>query len=95
VRGRVGFSVYPNRWHAFERPLRRRGRAIRAAKIRASRVVWKLVQRDGYGKFSVGVGRYGEYSARECGPPVREKTRGKTVGRNNRVAGRPPRLEDV
>jgi hypothetical protein len=37
-------------------PLRRRAGAGREAKIDASRVAWKLVQRGGYGSFSTGVG---------------------------------------
>lgn len=55
MRGRVGFSVYPGHWHALAIQLRRRAGVIRVAKIRVRRVAWKLVQRDGYGKFSVWI----------------------------------------
>ena len=93
MRGRVGFSVHPEPWDALANPLRQRAGMKRVVKIRVSRVYWKLVKRSGYGKFSVAVGRWGN-CARECEQLVHEK-RERMLGKNKRVAGRRPRLEDV
>lgn len=62
-------------WHALAIPLRQRAGVYRVAKIRASRVVWELVQRGGYEEFSVAIGPEGYYCAREREPLAREKTR--------------------
>ena len=95
MRGRVGFSVYLAHWHALAIQLRRRAGVIRVAKIRVRRVAWKLVQRDGYEKFSVWNVAWADNCARECEPLAREKTRRSLLGGNNRVAGCCPRLGNV
>lgn len=95
MRGRVGFSVYPDHWHELALELRRRAGVIRVAKIRVRRVAWKLVQRDGCGKFSAWIAAWAEYCARECEPLAREKRRRSLVGSNKRVVGCCPRLGDL
>ena len=95
MRGRVGFSVYPDRWHALAIELRRQAGVIRVAKIHVRRVVWKVVQRGGYGKFSAWIAAWADYCARECEPLAREKRRRSLLGSNERVAGCCPRLGDL